>query len=138
MALSAQASPHVEQRLQKEIIIWLSTVRADGRPHLVPVWFLWQDGKILIFSKPDQKIRNLHANSNVMLALEALDSGEDIVLIEGQARMSQAEQLSATMPAYKQKYAEGMQRLGITAEQMASTYNQAIVITPTRFNAWKG
>ena len=138
MATSPQASAYVEQRLQKEIIIWLSSVRPDGRPHLVPVWFLWHEGKIVIFSKLDQKIRNLHANSNVMLALEALDEGEDVVLIEGRADILEVGQLSPTMASYAHKYAEGLKGLGTSAEQMAAIYNQAILITPTRFNAWKG
>lgn len=138
MAASTTPSPYVEERLDKEIIIWLSTVRPDGRPHLVPVWFLWQQGQIIIFSKPDQKIRNLKSNPNVMLALEALDEGEDVVLIEGLASLPQGSDLAASMPDYERKYAQGLQGLGISAEQMAATYNQAIVITPTRFNAWKG
>lgn len=138
MATSSQASAYVEQRLEQETIIWLSTVRPDGRPHLVPVWFLWHEGKILIFSKPDQKIRNLHANPNVMLALEALDGGEDVVLIEGQASILEVGQLSPVMASYAHKYAEGLKGLGTSAEQMAAIYNQAILISPTRFNAWKG
>src|SRR5256885_2571611 len=33
---------HIDARLRHEPIIWLSSVRPDGRPHLVPVWFLWR------------------------------------------------------------------------------------------------
>jgi PPOX class probable F420-dependent enzyme len=64
------AHVHALERLQNDIIIWLSTVRPDGRPHLVPVWFLWDGQTILIFSKPDQKIRNLRQNPAVMLGLD--------------------------------------------------------------------
>ena len=31
--------PHVIERLENDKIIWLSTVRPDGRPHLVPCCF---------------------------------------------------------------------------------------------------
>jgi len=37
---------HVDQRLREEPMIWFTTVRADGRPHTVPVWFWW-DGSSL-------------------------------------------------------------------------------------------
>jgi nitroimidazol reductase NimA-like FMN-containing flavoprotein (pyridoxamine 5'-phosphate oxidase superfamily) len=52
---------HIAERLQKEPLIWLSTVRPDQRPHLVPVGFLWENNEeILIISKPEnQKIRNM-------------------------------------------------------------------------------
>src|SRR6266699_497224 len=77
---------HVDERLRREPIIWLSTVRPDGRPHIVPVWFLWDGAAILIFSQPNnQKIRNLRHNPNVALALEAVNQGDDVVLIEGRA-----------------------------------------------------
>ena len=29
----------VHHRSETEANIWFATVRADGRPHLVPVWF---------------------------------------------------------------------------------------------------
>jgi predicted pyridoxine 5'-phosphate oxidase superfamily flavin-nucleotide-binding protein len=31
---------HVEGRLRANLMAWLTTVRADGRPDSVPVWFL--------------------------------------------------------------------------------------------------
>src|SRR5450759_3940313 len=60
----------IDQRLRSELIICLSTVRPDGRPHRVPVWFLWDGATFLIFSQPkDQKLRNLRHNPNVVLSL---------------------------------------------------------------------
>src|SRR5438552_19028464 len=124
---------HIDTRLRTEPIIWLSTVRPDGRPHLVPVWFLWDGETILIFSKPNnQKIRNLQENPNVMLALEAADQGNDIVLIEGQADFVEGPDLSPAMPPYAQKYAPLLERMNWTAEQMADSYTQAIRVTPRR------
>src|SRR5947209_16378723 len=61
---------HVDQRLREEPIIWFTTVRADGRPHTVPVWFLWDGETFLIFSQPGNlKIRNLQRNPHITLAL---------------------------------------------------------------------
>jgi hypothetical protein len=44
--LSGSQGAHIDARLRHEPIIWLSSVRPDGRPHLVPIWFLW-DGAVL-------------------------------------------------------------------------------------------
>ena len=128
---------HVEERLQTEPIIWLSSVRADGRPHLVPVWFYWDGSTVLIFSQPNnQKIRNLRHNPNVMLALEAKDGGDDVVLFEGKAELLQQPSSQVLPSGYEQKYAEGLKNIGMTKEQMLASYSQPIRITPTKFISW--
>jgi len=122
----------VGQRLDDEPIIWLATTRPDGRPHLVPVWFWRSDDTVLIFSKNDQKIRNIQRQPRVMVALNAADDGEDIALFEGQAELS-PESSSAVMPAeYAAKYAALLHRLGLTADEMAAAYLQPIIIRLVR------
>jgi nitroimidazol reductase NimA-like FMN-containing flavoprotein (pyridoxamine 5'-phosphate oxidase superfamily) len=37
-----------QKRLETKANIWLASVRADGRPHLVPVWFAWCEDKLYI------------------------------------------------------------------------------------------
>ena len=39
-------------RLAADHIGWFTTVRADGSPHAVPVWFLWHAGRLLVMSEP--------------------------------------------------------------------------------------
>jgi PPOX class probable F420-dependent enzyme len=124
---------HIGRRLRAEPIIWLSSVRPDGRPHLVPVWFLWDGAAILIFSKPAaQKVRNLRHNPQVMLALDSADEGEDVVLLEGRAELLGEAAPRSTLPEYAAKYAALMARINITAESMAAEYTQAIRVTVER------
>ena len=124
---------HIAQRLRAEPIIWLSSVRPDGRAHLVPVWFWWDGATILIFSKPAaQKVRNLRHNSQVMLALDSADSGEDIVLLEGRAELLGDDAPQSTLAEYAEKYAALMTRINITAASMAVEYTQAIRVTIER------
>ena len=125
---------HVDERLRKNLIIWLGSVRPDGRPHLVPVWFLWDGKKILLFSQPNtQKIRNLQQNTNVILALDDTKDGEDVVMLEGKAEFLNDPAVNATLPAYAAKYDSELKSEGYTAAAMAAEYSQAIRITPTRF-----
>src|SRR6516164_9172818 len=115
---------HVVERLQKEPLIWLSTVRSNLRPHLVPVWFLWHNNdEILIFSQPEnQKIRNIRQNPHVALALEALDGGEDVVLLDGTAEILSQSTLELMPSAYIDKYGQTMQQMGTQPEAMAKDY----------------
>ena len=42
----------IDRLLREELVVWLSSVRPDGRPHLVPIWFSWDGRDIVIASKP--------------------------------------------------------------------------------------
>ena len=122
-----------EERLRNNIMIWLGTVRPDGRPHLVPVWFLWDGEIMLIFSKPDQKIRNIQGNPQVALALDDTKGGGDVIVIEGQAELLDPGEVSTALPAYVEKYGEKISSLGWTPESMSAEYSVAVRITPARF-----
>jgi PPOX class probable F420-dependent enzyme len=124
---------HVDERLRKNLILWLGSVRPDGRPHLVYVFFLWDGKHILIFSQPNsQKIRNVRHNPKVTLALDDTKDGEDMVILEGKAELLHDPEVNATLPAYAAKYDSLLKRVGLTAEAMAAIYSQAILVTPTR------
>ena len=132
--LSRERDAHIDRRLRAEPIIWLSTARPDGRPHLVPVWFLWDGRTILIFSEPGaQKVRNLQHSRYVVLALDTADEGEDVVIVEGEATLLQDGTVDSTLPAYAEKYARLMARIGTSPSIMASRYTQAIQVSPARF-----
>jgi PPOX class probable F420-dependent enzyme len=127
------ADSHAGERLRRDLIVWLSTVRPDGRPHLVPVWFLWHGESILIFSKPDQKIRNLRANPAVVVGLDDTAMGEDLVIIEGTAALLPPGTVDPTAAPYVAKYAGKLGEMGWTPTSMATSYTEAIRITPTKF-----
>ena len=125
---------HAEQRLQSNIIAWLTTVGGDGRPYTVPVGFLWEGQTLLIFSQPKkQKLRNIRKNPRVTLALDETERGNDVVIVEGTAELIDDPQISVKLPAYVEKYGALIQSIGWTPESMASDYSQAIRVTPTKF-----
>src|SRR5690349_6719181 len=100
--MSFTIQPPVQERLRTDEIIWLTTVRGDGRPHSVPVWFLWKDETIIVFSKPNnQKIHNLHHNPHVVLALDGAKRG--VVILEGSAQLLERGEADAVLSAYGEK-----------------------------------
>ena len=121
-----------DQRLRTDLMMWLSTVRPDGRPHLVPVWFLWDGTSILILSKDDQKMRNLRANPRVMLAVDDTKGGGDVVMLEGEAALVDRESVTSMLPTYADKYAENLAQFQWTIESMGREYDQTILITPSK------
>jgi PPOX class probable F420-dependent enzyme len=132
--LPAGERERVEDRLRHNLMAWLTTVRPDGQPVSVPVWFLMRDdGTILLYSRPGQaKLRNIGGNPKVSLALDVTDIGRNIVRIEGVARPSDDEAPVRQQPAYLAKYLERIAALFGTSEQFAELFTAALVITPTR------
>ncbi len=122
---------HILERLAANVIVWFGSVRPDGCPHVVPVWFLWDRGSILIYSMPNQEVRNIEQNPNVILALDNTYDGADVIEIEGHAHP--IEDASPLAPDYLAKYAARIAAQGYTPEQMAQEYSKAIRVIPTRF-----
>lgn len=92
-------------RLQATRSIWLSTTRPDGRPHCVPVWFVWQDNKAwFITDRQLQKARNLAGAGWVVLCA---GDGDDVIIIEGPATMVTDEtEKDAVDRLYSAKYVD--------------------------------
>jgi PPOX class probable F420-dependent enzyme len=130
---------HVDQRLREEPIIWFTTVRPDGRPHTVPVWFLWDGETFLIFSQPGNlKIRNLQRNPHITLALDDTKQGGDVITVEGEAELLSEPSRNVVVPAFGEKYASMMQEMGADPKRMLEDYSQPIRIKPTKFLSWAG
>ncbi|MGP3966894.1 PPOX class F420-dependent oxidoreductase [Streptomyces sp. 6N223] len=68
----------------------LSTVRADGSPHLTPVWFLL-DGDDVVFNtgKSGVKGRNLARDGRFALCVDEDRPPYAFVLLEGRAEISE-------------------------------------------------
>jgi PPOX class probable F420-dependent enzyme len=134
--MSVVLQPQVEERLRSDEMIWLTTVRPDGRPHSIPVWFLWERATLLIFSKPNtQKIRNLRQNHSVTLALD--DTKKGVVILEGTSELLGRGDASVLLQAYGDKYREGLRRIGVTVEAFTTLYSQPIRVTPVRLITWQ-
>lgn len=131
--MPATISNKLAKRLRTEEIIWLTTVRADGTPQPTPVWFLWKEGEFLIYSKPDAlKIRNISRNPRVALNFNTDKAGGSVVVITGEALVDAGAPPATRVPAYIDKYRQGIADLGMTAEAMASEYSTTLRVKPTR------
>jgi len=74
-----------ERRLVRSRSYWLATTREDGRPHVMPIWGVW-DRDALWFSTGiwSRKARNLYLESRCTLTTEDPTSP---VIVEGIAEL---------------------------------------------------
>jgi PPOX class probable F420-dependent enzyme len=132
---TTERGKHVERRLREDIIAWLTTVRPNGQPDSVPVWFLWDGETILIYSRPDKtKLHNLARNPRVTLTIDDTKGGGDVIRIEGTARVVDGHPPAQDVPAYAAKYGDSIRYIGYAdAADFAQHYSVAIVVTTARF-----
>jgi general stress protein 26 len=105
----------------------MATVRDDGRPHLVPVWFVWlSDMLYFCTGKHSQKFHNLRQNQNISLALPETGS---VVIIEGEAHAADRATTETLAEYFYNKY-EWDFRYDTSADW------RLVAVTPHKILAW--
>jgi PPOX class probable F420-dependent enzyme len=125
------------ERLGKEDVGWLTTVGKSGTPAPNPVWFLWHNETLLVFSQPDKpKLRNLARNPRVSLNLNSTHTGGDVVILSGDAIIDAKGPTDDELAVYTAKYQEPIKGLGMTPESFFADYSVLIRITPDRLRGF--
>ena len=128
-----------EACLRTALVVWLSTVRPDGRPHLVPIWFWWDGTSILIATKPHaRKVANLRAAPDCMVAIGDAAANFDVALLEARAEIVATPTGDLLEAGLFAKYRALMAEVGLTRATFEALYSQVVRITPTRCLPWRG
>jgi hypothetical protein len=113
---------------------WLCSVRPDGRPHVVPRWAVFVDGKIYYDGSPETRhAQNIGTNPNITVHLE---SGTEAIILEGSSVPSEkpsSELGKKLSKEYKKKYSD----LGYAPEPNSWDEGGLYVFTPRQCIAWK-
>jgi nitroimidazol reductase NimA-like FMN-containing flavoprotein (pyridoxamine 5'-phosphate oxidase superfamily) len=97
----------VQDVLETAQLSWITTVRADGRPHVTPLVAVWLDDELHFCTGPaEQKGRNLESNPHVVVTTgcNMWDRGLD-VMVEGDAvRVTDEARLQRLGHAWRAKW----------------------------------
>jgi nitroimidazol reductase NimA-like FMN-containing flavoprotein (pyridoxamine 5'-phosphate oxidase superfamily) len=99
--------PDVADALERAELYWLTTVRADGRPHVTPLIGVAHEGAMHFCTGPrEQKYRNLEHAPRVALTTGTNTWAEGLdVVVEGTAvRISDDDALQRVADAIEAKY----------------------------------
>ena len=126
------------RRVEQEKLAWLTTVDSNGTPQPNPVWFLWDDGSFLIFSRPNQaKLANIARSGRASVNLEATEDEEQITIFTGTAEIVDYDALpKEVFDRYAAKYADGMERINLPRPEYEKAYTAAIRFTPAKVRGW--
>jgi PPOX class probable F420-dependent enzyme len=137
---SLDGAAQAEERLRRELMIWITTVRADGQPQTSAVWFHWDGSGFFVVSQPAApKVRNIAANPRVSLNLNGVGQGDDLVIVEGAVEVvpdyaSGPWPEPARVDAYYAKYERVItDQLGSSVAELAAEFSTGLRITPARW-----
>ena len=118
--------PEIERRLTVSHDYWVATVRPDGRPHVMPVWGVWFDGRLWFSSGlRSRKARNLAAEPRCTITT---DQAQDPVVLDGLAeQVVDADGIAAFLAVINGKYDAGM-----TAAFLDPAVNGTFAVRPQR------
>jgi nitroimidazol reductase NimA-like FMN-containing flavoprotein (pyridoxamine 5'-phosphate oxidase superfamily) len=108
---AAEATPwqETEAALARAELYWITTVRADGRPHVTPLIGVALDGAMhFTTGLEEQKARNLEHNSKVALTTgsNAWAQGLDVVVEGAAVRVTDGDALGRLAAALVEKYGD--------------------------------
>jgi hypothetical protein len=126
MGMRMKPSPEALEKLVHAGNIWFASVRSDGRPHLTPVWFVYNGHHLYVSIDPNSiKSSNLASNPQVSLALE---DGSHPLICEGQAAFIPQPYSPEIVALFQKKYDWDIRADG--------QYSQLVEITPRKWLAW--
>jgi PPOX class probable F420-dependent enzyme len=139
--ISGPEHDKARRMLAHELVAWFTTVSADARPHAVPVWFFWHEGRAYVFSEPTTvKVAHVRAGSPVLLHLNAGGPfGDDVTILEGSAEIDErgaAAVVAGFRDAYERKYSDALADFGMPLDAVTEKYSTALVFTPHKLLAW--
>jgi nitroimidazol reductase NimA-like FMN-containing flavoprotein (pyridoxamine 5'-phosphate oxidase superfamily) len=120
--------------LETAEISWISTVRADGRPHVTPLVSVWLDDALhFCTGETEQKAANLRGNQNVILltGCNQWNSGMDVV-VEGRAvRVTDRSTLARLAAAWTHKW-DGRWKYELGQEGFKGDESETVLVFAVR------
>jgi PPOX class probable F420-dependent enzyme len=132
------ADLNIEEYLARPLLADLATVKADGSPHVAPVWFQYQNGQIRIVTQTNSvKTRNIQHEPRVSLSVAIHERPYKYVLVNGTAELSKEgiPELTRALAIHYQGGQEGNEYADRVLVEMDF---YLITITPTKIISWDG
>lgn len=96
----------INDLLEREEIGYIATTKADGSPHLAPIWFIYHGGKIYFETDNTTiKFKNIQRRNKVVLCF----GGKETYIVEGSVKWCREQELPFPIrKLYWKKYGKDM------------------------------
>jgi nitroimidazol reductase NimA-like FMN-containing flavoprotein (pyridoxamine 5'-phosphate oxidase superfamily) len=132
----------IDAFLARPLLGRFATASANGQPHVVPVWYIWEEGAAWISSyESTRKIERLRKNPQCALVVDVEDAVEGVsaVMLEGVAELAAwpRDKVKARIERIYIRYLgpQGV-READPQEWLNSPENLLIKLLPQRIKSW--
>ena len=140
--MDAEKQRKIEALLARPILARLATASPSGQPHVVPVWFLWEEGAAWVSSyQSTRKVKDLELNPRCALVVDLPKAKDGIsaVLLEGDTQL-----LAGSKPEVRLRierlYLKYLGAKGILKKEpqewLNSPENLLIKLSPKKIASW--
>ena len=120
-------------------ILRLATIDKSGNPHIVPVWYMYQNRKIYIGTNTEtQKAKNIKKNSKVAYCVDVGINSPDIIGVMGVGKAKlilQKTRVKTIAKKILRRYFASLQNK--SAQQLLKDTDCVIEIIPKKVTTWK-
>lgn len=131
--------PLAGELLGAPLIANLATLNKDGSIHLVAMWFLWQDGAVLIpTSRSTRKSRNLRRDPRATVMIDDSRGGFDLrgITLFGRAELVEGEEAVALNRSIHRKYVTDEGLLLEPVSSYLASDDLTVRFLPERVSSW--
>src|SRR5215216_5053598 len=123
--LSSDFGRAVQKHLEDQYVIWLTTVDGHLTPQPRPVWFIYQDDSFLVFSQAKaRKVAHIKKQPKVALHFNTDETGDkQVIVFTGEAFLDEDCPPAHEVPAYFEKYKDGISGLDMTPAGFSNEYS---------------
>lgn len=131
----AMTDSELSSFLGRMLFARLGTTNEDGTIHIAPVYFIYEDGQIIMASQePSRKIRNIKRNNKVSVLIDSTEVPFKGVLIYGTAELDYEDVLAKRVAIFRRRpWAPSAENGEAYARKLAQKWRGVIVrVTPER------
>ena len=115
----------------------VATTRPDGRPHIAPVWYLWDKGCIYFETESETvKANNLRANPNIAITVDATAGGLRLkyVILEGRAELiDDLDTVKMIAARIYSRYVDSEEYETAPIQEMLSLADLIVMVKPAKY-----
>ncbi|CUR51004.1 Pyridoxamine 5'-phosphate oxidase-like FMN-binding protein [Nitrosotalea devaniterrae] len=128
-----------EKFLKSQKILRLATIDSSGSPHIVPVWYMYRNGKFYVGTNTrTQKAKNIKKNPKVSFCVDVGVRSPDIIGIMGTGRarlILKKDSVESFSKRILLRYFKSLKNK--SAQQLLDQTDCIIQITPRKVTEWK-
>ena len=134
--MSTMTLQEMSQFLNRPLIAHVTSLRLDGSPHTVPVWYQYTGGHFSVFTPSRSvKVRNLRRDPRLTISIASEDEPYRYVMADGVAELSDVGALEqGEVIASRYRGDAGLAYV----QSVDVTYGGVTIVSlrPTRVRAW--